>query len=308
MKFGKKLTAEARALKTNDRTKAGFVEGTIALITNTALFSLKIWASIVTGSIALAADAWHTLSDSLSAVVVIAGSKFGSKKADREHPFGHGRWELIASLFVAVIIGIIAFDFLKSSVEQLNNHEQVEFGLIAIIATAVSIVVKELMAQYAFYIARKTGNISVKANGWHHRSDALSSVVVLIGIFFAKQFWWIDSILGIIIALMLFYVCFSIMKEAITKILGEEPSQELINNITGEVKAMFGEELYLHHFHLHNYVSHNEVTLHIRLNEKLSIGEGHSIAFDIENMIKEKFKMEATIHVEPLADNTKKKN
>ncbi|MCL2129246.1 MAG: cation diffusion facilitator family transporter [Treponema sp.] len=297
-----KLNIEPITLKTRDRKKAGFVEGTVALVTNTLLFTLKIWASMVTGSIALAADAWHTLSDSLSAVVVIAGSKFGSKKPDREHPYGHGRWELIASFFVAVIIGIIAFDFLKSSIVQLNNHEQVEFGPIAIIATIVSIVVKELMAQYAFYIARKTGNVSVKANGWHHRSDALSSIVVLIGILFARQFWWIDSVLGIIIALLLFYVCFTILKEAITKILGEEPSQELIDNITGEVKKIFNDDFHLHHFHLHNYIYHNELTLHIRLGEKLSIGRGHKIASDLEKMIKENFKMEATIHVEPLTE------
>ena len=287
---------------TNDRTKAGFIEGTVALAVNTALFCLKIWASIVTGSIAIAADAWHTLSDSLSAIVVIGGSKFGSKKPDREHPFGHGRWELIASFFVAVIIGIIALDFFKSSIEQLYNREQVEFGPIAIIATAVSIVVKEAIAQYAFYIARKTGNISVKANGWHHRSDALSSIVVLIGILFAKQFWWVDSVLGIIIAIMLFYVCFTILREAITKILGEEPSQELINNITSEAKNLFNDDFYLHHFHLHNYISHNELTLHIRLNEKLSIGKGHIIANELEKTIREKFGMESTIHVEPLTE------
>ena len=283
-----------------ERTKAGFVEGSVALITNTALFTLKIWASIVTGSIAIAADAWHTLSDSLSAVVVIAGSKFGSKRADREHPFGHGRWELLASLFVSVIIGIIAFDFMRTSINQLSKREQVEFGLLAIIATVVSIVVKEAMAQYAFYIARKTGNVSVKANGWHHRSDALSSIVVLIGIFFAKQFWWVDSVLGIIIALMLFYVCFTIMREAITKLLGEEPDMDLIARIIDEIKKIYNDDFNIHHFHLHNYISQKELTFHIRLGENVTIGKGHAIATGIEEIIRDKFGMDATIHIEPL--------
>ena len=282
-----------------DRTKAGMVEGAVAFTVNTALFCLKMWASIVTGSIALAADAWHTLSDSLSAIVVIAGSKFGSRLPDREHPFGHGRWELIASLFVAVIIGIIAFNFLESSIMQLNNRQTVEFGALAIIATVASIVVKEAMAQYAFYIARKTGNISVKANGWHHRSDALSSVVVLIGILFAKRFWQVDSILGIIIALMLFYVCYTIMKEAIAKILGEEPRQELIDSITSEAGQLFHNDFQLHHFHLHNYISHNELTLHIRLDKNLTIEAGHNIATAIEDMVLEKFNIAATVHVDP---------
>ena len=295
-----KSAAKEKTFQPDSRARAGLIEGSVALVVNTSLFALKMWASVITGSIALAADAWHTLSDSLSAVVVISGSKFGSKRPDSEHPFGHGRWELIASLFVAVIIGIIAFEFFRSSIAQLNNHERVEFGPIAIIATAASIIVKELMAQYAFYIARRTGNLSVKANGWHHRSDALSSIVVLIGILFAKQFWWVDSVLGIIIALMLFYVCFTIMKESITKILGEEPNKALLANITDEVKNIYNDDFNIHHFHLHNYISQKELTFHIRLNENVSIGKGHDIATIIEEMIKEKFDMAATIHVEPL--------
>ena len=295
-------SAEEKTPGKNNRARAGFIEGTVALVINTSLFALKIWASIITGSLALAADAWHTLSDSLSAIVVISGAKFGSRKPDSEHPFGHGRWELIASLFVSVIIGIIAFEFLRSSINQLGNRERVEFGPIAIIATTVSIVVKELMAQFAFYMARRTGNLSVKANGWHHRSDALSSIVVLIGIFFAKQFWWVDSVLGIIIALMLFYVCFTIMKESITKILGEEPNKALLAGITDEIKNIYNDDFNIHHFHLHNYISQKELTFHIRLNEDVSIGKGHSIATIIEEMIKEKFDMAATIHVEPLEE------
>jgi cation diffusion facilitator family transporter len=283
-----------------DTIKAGYVEGAVSILINTLLFAAKIWASIITGSIALAADAWHTLSDSLTSVVVVIAAKLSSKKADKEHPFGHGRWEQIASFFIAVILGIIAYEFLRNSVNQFNNKERVDYGLAAIIVTIVSIIVKELLAQYAFFIARRTGNTSVKADGWHHRSDALSSVVVLIGILFAKQFWWIDSVLGIIIAMMLFYATFTIMKETITKLLGEEPSQDLISKITEEVINIYGNDLQVHHFHIHNYVLHKELTLHIRLNKDQTIENGHKIATGIENIIKEKFDMIATIHVEPL--------
>jgi len=287
-------------LKIMDKTKAGYTEGAVSIFVNTALFALKIWASIVSGSIALAADAWHTLSDSLSSVVVVIAAKLASKKADKEHPFGHGRWEQIASLFIAVILAVIAFGFLENSVKHFFERENAEYGTIAIIVTAVSIVVKELLAQYAFYIGRKTNNSSVKADGWHHRSDALSSVVVLAGILFAKQFWWIDSVLGVIIALMLFYAAFIILKEAITKILGEEPDRELIDKITNEVKNIYNDDLKIHHFHLHNYITHKELTFHIRLKENLTIGEGHKIATKIEKLILEKFDMASTIHVEPL--------
>lgn len=280
--------------------KAEYIEGIISIAVNSALFVLKIWAGIITGSIALTADAWHTLSDSISSVIVVAAVKLSSKKADKEHPFGHGRWEQIASLFIAVILGIIAYDFFKNSVVQFSNKEKAEYGALAVIVTLVSIAGKELLAQYAFYIGRKTGSASVKADGWHHRTDALSSIVVLAGIVFAKQFWWVDSVLGIIIALMLFYATFEIMKETITKLLGEEPGDDLIEKINAEVKKIYPDDLRIHHFHLHNYVLHKELTLHIRLDKNLTIENGHQIATVIENTIKDKFDMAATIHVEPL--------
>jgi len=283
-----------------DSAKAGYIEGTVSIIVNTVLFALKIWVSIITGSIALAADAWHTLSDSLSSIVVVIAAKLGSRKADKEHPFGHGRWEQIASLFIAFILGIIAFGFLETSIIHFKDKEKVDYGTMAIIVTILTIVVKEILAQYAFYIGRKTGNSSVKADGWHHRSDALSSVVVLIGILFAKQFWWIDSVLGIVIALMLFYAAIIILKEAITKILGEELSPDLISEITNEVKSIYNDDLHIHHFHMHNYTSHKELTFHIKLKKNLTIGKGHEIATEIEKVINNKFDMTATIHVEPI--------
>jgi cation diffusion facilitator family transporter len=283
-----------------DKTKAGYVEGAVSIVLNTALFTFKMWASVITGSIALAADAWHTLSDSLSSVVVVMAAKLASRKADKEHPFGHGRWEQIAAIFIAVILAIIAYGFLENSIIHFFNKEKVEYGTAAIVVTVVSIVVKELLAQYAFFIGRKTNNSSVKADGWHHRSDALSSVVVLAGILFAKQFWWIDSVLGIIIALMLFYATFVILKEAITKILGEEPDKDLIDRITNEVKNIYNDDLRIHHFHLHNYVTHKELTFHIRLNENVTIGEAHKVASEIEKSVLEKFGISSTIHVEPL--------
>lgn len=286
-----------------DKQRAGYLEGVISVIANCILFGLKFWAGVVTGSIALTADAWHTLSDSLSSIIVIVAVKLSSKKPDTEHPFGHGRWEQIAALFIAFLLGIIAFDFLTDSYTHFKNHESTEFGLIAIVVTITSILVKEALAQYAFYIGRKTENVSVKADGWHHRTDALSSVLVLVGILFANQFWWIDSVLGAIISLMLFYATYQIAKEAINKLLGEKPSSELIEKIRKSIQKYDSENIQLHHFHIHNYVGHQELTFHIKLRNDLSIEEGHRIATEIENIIYEEFGIVSTIHVEPITFN-----
>lgn len=286
-----------------DKQRAGYLEGVISVIANCILFGLKFWAGVVTGSIALTADAWHTLSDSLSSIIVIVAVKLSSKKPDTEHPFGHGRWEQIAALFIAFLLGIIAFDFLKDSYTHFKNHESTKFGIIAILVTITSILVKEALAQYAFYIGRKTENVSVKADGWHHRTDALSSVLVLVGILFANQFWWIDSVLGAIISLMLFYATYQIAKEAINKLLGEKPSSELIEKIRKSIQKYDSENIQLHHFHIHNYVGHQELTFHIKLRNDLSIEEGHRIATEIENIIYEEFGIVSTIHVEPITFN-----
>lgn len=283
-----------------DRAKAGYMAGWVSIVINSLLFALKYWAGLVTGSIALMADAWHTLSDSISSVVVVIAIKLSSRKPDKEHPFGHGRWEQIAALIIAFILAIVAYDFMKDSIIRISHKEVTVFGALAVWVTITSIVVKETLAQYAFYIARKTKNLSVKADGWHHRSDALSSVVVLIGILFAKQFWWIDGALGIIIALMLFYATYQIAREAIVKLLGEEPNKQLIDNILEQVNAMPYGHLHLHHFHIHNYVSHQELTFHLKLDNKMSIKEGHVIATAVENMIREKFGIIATAHIEPV--------
>ncbi len=283
-----------------DKTRASYIEGTVSIILNAALFVLKLWAGIVTNSIALTADAWHTLSDSMSSVVVVIAARLSSLKPDKEHPFGHGRWEQIAAMFIGFILGVIAYGFMRDAIVMFKSKEATHFGTLAIVVTIISIVMKEALAQYAFYIARKTDNATVKADGWHHRSDALSSIVVLIGILFASKFWWIDSVLGAIISLMLFCATYQIVKEATTKLLGEEPSPELMQDLQNVIHSVHEGDLHSHHFHLHNYVSHQELTFHIKLDNQLSILDGHTIATEIENRIFEKHKIIATVHIEPL--------
>jgi len=283
------------------KEKAAYKEGIVSIFVNVGLFFLKLWAGIVSGSIALTADAWHTLSDSISSIIVIIGAKLSSKKADTKHPFGHGRWEPISSIFIGVLLAIIAYDFMKESIIQFNAKESANFGLIAIIVTIVSIIVKEGLAQYAFYLARKTGNSTVRADGWHHRTDALSSVVVLVGIFLKDFFWWIDSVLGIIIALLIFYAVYEIVKEAINKLLGEEPPEELIEKFKEIISSVSKDDVFPHHFHLHHYVTHQELTFHIKLKDEHDIVSGHLIATNIEDKIYDELQIMTTIHIEPVS-------
>ena len=286
-----------------NREKAQITKGIINVAVNGCLFAAKMWAGIVTGSIALIADAWDTLSDSVIAIFVIIAAKLASRKPDKEHPFGHGRWELIASMLMAIVLALMGYEFFTRSVERLQNKESVIFGTLAIVVTATSIIVKEFLAQYAFYLSRKHNNPVMKADAWNYRSDTFMSAVILIGIIASKltnDLWWIDGVLGIFCAVVIIYAALKVMRGSITRVLGEEPDAEFIEKLEKEVGLIYGADLKMHHIHLHNYISQKELTLHIRLLKNMTIAEGHTVATEIENMIGEKFDMVATIHVEPI--------
>ena len=284
----------------DQHSKLGYREGLVSVILNLLLFVLKYYAGIASASLALIADAWHTLSDSLTSLVVILGIKLSSKKPDKEHPFGHGRWEQISALIIAILLALVGVEFMKDAIAKLRGHEAADFGWLAYLATVASIVLKEGLARYAFYIARKTGNAAVKADGWHHRSDALSSLMVLAGLFLSPYFWWIDSVLGMLISFMLFYAAYGIIREAVNKILGEEPSEEVIGKVEQIVKAEMGNVAYPHHYHIHHYGDHIEFTFHIKVTGEETVEEAHRKATLIEMQIKTELKIDATIHIEPL--------
>ena len=284
----------------DQHSKLGYREGLVSVILNLLLFVLKYYAGITSASLALIADAWHTLSDSLTSLVVILGIKLSSKKPDKEHPFGHGRWEQISALIIAILLALVGVEFMKDAIAKLRGHEAADFGWLAYLATVASIVLKEGLARYAFYIARKTGNAAVKADGWHHRSDALSSLMVLAGLFLSPYFWWIDSVLGMLISFMLFYAAYGIIREAVNKILGEEPSEEVIGKVEQIVKAEMGNVAYPHHYHIHHYGDHIEFTFHIKVPGEETVEEAHRKATLIEMQIKTELKIDATIHIEPL--------
>lgn len=283
----------------HNRTRLGNIEGWLAIIANLLLFVLKYWAGYVTGSLALIADAWHTLTDSFSSVIVLIGIKIANKPADREHPFGHGRAELIASLVIGIFMVMIAFNFILKGLEQLKSHEAVQYGKIAIVVLIISILVKEALAQYAFWAGKKTNSNSLKADGWHHRTDSLSTIIILIGIFAGKNLWWIDSALSMLVAIMIAWGAFLIVRQAVSPLLGEKPSELLVAKLQAIGKQALDFDPDIHHIHLHRYGDHVELTFHITLPSETSLSEAHDYVEKIEQTIEEELNMTATIHTDP---------
>ncbi|MCF6366819.1 MAG: cation diffusion facilitator family transporter [Bacteroidales bacterium] len=285
-----------------NKEKLAYSEGWISIFVNIILFGIKYWAGVVSGSIALIGDAWHSLTDSISSVAVIIGTKVSSKPPDKKHPFGHGRAELISSIIIGALLAMVAFNFLTESINSIKNKEEAVFGNLALIIIIVSIVIKEISAQYAFYTARKTGMLSLKADGWHHRSDAITSVLILIGIFINPYFPLIDGILGIIISFFIFYTAYEITKQTADAILGESCDENTVNELKKIANNIAGFDIQMHHVHIHNYINHSEVTFHIYLPDKMTVSDSHTITSKIISKIKEEKKITATIYIDPIKE------
>jgi len=281
------------------KTFIGYLEGTISIILNTLLFGLKYWVGIKTFSIAIIADAWHTLSDSLTSLVVIIGFKVSSTPADKKHPFGHGQAEIISSVIIGTMLAVVGFNFLIASIQRFINHQSASYGNLAVIVFIISVIVKEGLAQFSIRAGKKINSQSLIADGWHHRSDALVSLMVLVGIFIGGYFWWVDSIMGMIVSLVIFYTTYIILKESISTLIGEEPSENLEAEIRKIVTNSVSHDVKLHHLHSHKYGDNRELTFHIRLPVDMRLEDAHRITEKLEKKIREKMNIETTIHIEP---------
>ncbi len=279
--------------------KAGERATIFSLIFNVGLFGLKLWAGIVSNSVALIADAWHTLSDSISSIAVYIGLRVSAQPADKKHPYGHGRAEIISAVIVGVLLAVIGFNFLVESVMRLKGHVDANYGTIAIVVTIISVLVKEGMAQYSMIIGKRTNSKALVADGWHHRSDAISSVVILAGIFLGRKIWWVDGVLGILVSFMLFYATYVILRDAVSLLIGEDISPSVKKKIKKLSREIADYDMHPHHFHAHQYGSHTELTFHINLPPDMTLKEAHDIASRYEKEVQKKYGMETTIHIEP---------
>jgi len=283
------------------RKSLAYLEGWLSIIINTVLFGLKYWVGLRIHSVAMVADAWHTISDTLTSAIVIIGFWFASRPADKKHSFGHGRAETIASLIIGTLLAVVGFSFLKDSILRLIHREAVNFTVFAVIVFLISAFIKEALAQFSFWAGRKTQGRSLVADAWHHRSDAVASGLIVVGAIIGKYFWWVDGVMGIGVSLLILQAAYSIIRGASSYLVGESVSASLERQIQDAIrKANSTIQLEsVHHLHVHDYGEHKELTAHIRLPADMKIEDAHCIVTKIEKAIREELKLEITIHVEP---------
>lgn len=276
----------------------------VSIIVNVVLSAAKLLAGIFGKSSAMVSDAIHSASDVFSTFVVIAGVKMSEKKADKGHPYGHERMECVASIVLAVLLGIVGVGIGVSGMSKIlsGNYQTLEIpGLISLIAAVVSIAVKEWMFWYTRAAAKKLNSGALMADAWHHRSDALSSVGSFAGILFARiGFPVMDSIASVIISLCIIKAAYDIFKDGINKMVDHscdsETQEAILNsalNVQGVIDVddlktrLFGSKLY--------------VDMEISADANLSLKASHEIAERVHSVIEEKYPecIHCMVHVNP---------
>jgi cation diffusion facilitator family transporter len=271
----------------------------VSIILNVLVFAIKYFAGLRIDSLAMIADAWHSLSDSITSVVVLIGFWIASKPADYEHPFGHGRAESVISIIVATILAVVGVNFIVESISRLQERTIVHYDNTSLIIFGITILIKELMAQYSVIYGKKIKSEALIADGWHHRSDAISTIVIVIGAYFGERYYWMDSVMTFLVSVMLFYVTYEILKSAASSILGETPTHEFKTQVMKIAKDVNPAITSVHHFRIHSYGDHKELNIDIRLPAEMSVHDAHVIANAVEKSIYYQLKYKTTVHVEP---------
>ncbi len=278
----------------------GYIEGWASVVINTALFGFKFWAGTKIGSVSMVADAWHTLSDTLTSLVVIVGFCIAAKPSDPEHPFGHARAESIASVIIGVLLGVVGVSFAMESIRRLIDYRSATFNLSGILIFSASVIVKEGLAQFSFWAGRKINAKSLTADGWHHRSDAIASLLIVVGALAGRSLWWMDGVLGIGVSLLILYAAFDVIRGSATFLLGEAHSKDLEDEVKLLIRQHQPQVEDIHHIHVHNYGGHREITMHVRMPPEMRLAEAHDVTVAIEKLLTERFSMTTTVHLEPL--------
>lgn len=286
------------------RERYSVLSGALGILCNALLFIVKIVIGVVMNSIAILSDAFNNLSDMGSSLISIISAKLSNKRSDKQHPFGHGRLEYIASFAISFIIMIVGFELGRSSIEKIISPEPVNFSLPSVVILAVSVLVKVWMYFYNRYIGRLIGSSVLLATAKDSLNDVISSSAVIlsaiIGVFVSFP---VDGIIGLLVSIWIFYGGIGIARETINVLLGSPASKDLIADIKSIVlqgKGIVG----VHDLIVHDYGPGRVMaSLHAEVPDDADMIETHEIIDEIETKIKAELGVEAVIHMDPVAKN-----
>ncbi|MBN1454849.1 MAG: cation transporter, partial [Methanomicrobia archaeon] len=253
--------------------------------------------------VAMIADAWHTMSDTFTSLIILVSFWIAARPADEHHPFGHGRAESVGAIIIGTLLAVIGFMFMKESIMRLLIYQAAQFTPLAIIVFGISVIVKEGLAQFSLWAGKKIDSQALRADGWHHRSDAIASGLIVLGALAGVRLWWIDGVMGIAVSALILYATYSVLKGAVSSIFGEKTDPAIEAKIRTLVLNNAPTASCIHHIHVHRYGDHVELTLHCKLPPEMNLKEAHDLATTMEEAIRKELQVEPTIHIEPLVDS-----
>lgn len=283
------------------RRRCGMLAGGTGIALNLLLFAGKLAAGLISGAISVTADAFNNLSDAASSVVTLLGFRLAGRKADAEHPFGHGRMEYLAGLIVSLVILVVGVELGKSSVEKILHPAQTALTPLTLAILIASVLVKLWMGWFNAALGKRIRSEALKAAAADSRSDAVATGAVLLGLALSALFSLpLDGWVGVLVALFVIKTGISSAKDTLDPLLGQPPDPE-------EVRAM--EALILsyppirgiHDLVIHDYgPGRRMLSVHAEVPAGCDVMEVHDVIDRVERELGEKFSLEAVIHMDPI--------
>lgn len=295
------------------RESYGVLGGVLGIICNIVLFVVKLLVGIFLNAISIMSDAFNNLTDSFSSIVSIISAKLSNKKPDKDHPFGHGRVEYIATLIVSFIIVLVGFELLTSSIENLingikGNSTPLQTGTMLYISMGIlacSLLVKLWMYSYNKYLGKKIDSGVLLASSADSISDALTSTAIIIatlvgGLLLKDNYFYLDSIMGIIVSVIICINGFKIVFSTIGDLLGKPANKEELETLEKIIMST-DKIIGIHDLIIHDYgPGRKYASVHAEVDANSDIVEAHEIIDEIEQICYAQTSIELTIHMDPI--------
>ncbi len=292
----------------DDRVRRGYgvVCGTVGILLNIVLCCVKVFAGMLSGSIAIITDAVNNLTDAGSSIVNVVGFKMAGRKPDTEHPFGHGRIEYISGLIISIIIIVLGVELGKTSVARIIDPRDIITSKTVFTIMLISIGVKIYMYLYNKKIGNRISSVSLHAAAVDSFTDAIATTAVLVSVvIFEFTGVVVDGWCGLIVSVFIIYSGISSVKTTVDPLLGVKPDPEYVNIIEKFVLSQ-NNILGMHDLVIHNYgPGRSMISLHVEVPATGSLVEMHDIVDNIERKLKEALNCECVIHMDPMViDNS----
>ena len=283
------------------RDSYGKLAGIVGIFSNTLLCMMKILVGLISGSIAIVADAVNNLADASSSLITLIGFKLAGMPEDREHPYGHARIEYLAGLLVSVIIIVVGLELGKGSVEKILVPTPTEFSPAVVIVLVLAIIIKIWQASFNISAGKRINSMTLAATGADSRNDVIATSAVLISVIIGHVFdVQIDGYMGVLVALFIVWSGIGLVRETVSPLLGEAPDSEMVKEIEGIANSYEGV-LGLHDLAVHNYGPGKVfASLHVEVDAAVDVMLSHDMIDNIEHEIAKRLNIHCTVHMDPI--------